>query len=92
MDWFYADGKDRRGPVPENEFRTLISAGTVKPETLVWRQGMTQWVSLRDSLFDASAPDLAAGMQRCFITGKTFPTSQMLQTEHGWVSADARDT
>jgi hypothetical protein len=34
----------------------------------------------------------AADTQRCIITGKTFPKSQMIETEHGWVSLEARDT
>jgi hypothetical protein len=37
-------------------------------------------------------PLSAADQQRCIITGKTFPKSQMIQTEHGWVSAEGRDT
>lgn len=30
--------------------------------------------------------------ERCIITGKYFPKSMMIHTEHGWVSAEGRDT
>lgn len=94
MEWFYADGQDRRGPVTEEQFRGLIAAGSIKPENLVWHQGMAQWQPLREIAPDPGPPPLGAGAtaQRCFITGQFFPTSQMIQTEHGWVSAGARDT
>ncbi len=93
MAWFYAEGDNRRGPVTEEQFSGLIAVGTVTPATLVWHQGMAKWQPLRDTRFDAAPPALdGATAQRCFITGKFFPTSQMLETEHGWVSAGARDT
>ena len=46
MQWYYSIDSQRSGPVPHAELERLIQAGTVKGDTLVWRQGMDQWKSL----------------------------------------------
>ena len=45
MEWFYAVGDERRGPISDAEFRVLVSNGTVRPATLVWRHGMADWTA-----------------------------------------------
>lgn len=45
MGWWYADGDQRRGPLTEFEFDVLVENGTVRPSTLVWRDGLPEWVS-----------------------------------------------
>jgi hypothetical protein len=92
MDWFYAEGTERRGPIAETELQSLISSGRVTAETRVWNHTMKDWMLLRETGF-AGVPPLPGGtQQRCFITGRLRPTSEMIETEHGWVSAEARDT
>ncbi|NTV15289.1 MAG: DUF4339 domain-containing protein [Desulfobulbaceae bacterium] len=44
--WYYADGNEKRGPLSEAEFTRLIGAGSIAPETLVWRKGMSGWQTL----------------------------------------------
>jgi hypothetical protein len=34
---------------------------------------------------------MSQGENICIITGKSFPASQMINTAHGWVSADGKD-
>ncbi len=43
MTWFYAEGGQQIGPVSEDEFRSLRAEGRIRPDTLVWREGMAQW-------------------------------------------------
>ena len=43
MSWYYAENNERRGPIEDAAFDSLVSAGAVRPETLVWREGMTNW-------------------------------------------------
>lgn len=43
VQWYYSEGGQRRGPVPAEQLKNLIAAGNVKPDTLVWKQGMAQW-------------------------------------------------
>jgi hypothetical protein len=44
--WYYGSPAGQRGPVEENELRAMVAAGQVGPETLVWRDGMTDWSRL----------------------------------------------
>jgi hypothetical protein len=43
MNWHYAIGAERKGPVSEEEFQRLSEEGVITAETLVWREGMTEW-------------------------------------------------
>ena len=43
MQWYYAEGEDRKGPFEEEEFQGLVRQGVVTPQTLVWREGMANW-------------------------------------------------
>lgn len=52
--WFYARDNQRHGPVTESDLRQLIVEGTVREDTLVWCQGMTDWQQL------AKVPGLGA--------------------------------
>lgn len=89
MDWYYAEGSQKRGPLPELEIKSRIASGAITPETLVWNASFTDWKKAREtSLF---AETLEPGHQRCIITGKIYPESQMLKTERGWVSAEGKD-
>ncbi len=44
MQWFYADQGKSIGPVEENEFQNLVASGKITPNTLVWHDGMPEWV------------------------------------------------
>ncbi len=46
--WYYAEGREKRGPISQDEFERLIGAGTVTPDTLVWRKGMADWQALAE--------------------------------------------
>jgi uncharacterized RDD family membrane protein YckC len=53
MQWYYANGNSRQGPVSEEEFQRLAAEGIVHADTLVWRQGMVNWAP-----FSQVAPNL----------------------------------
>ncbi|MDA9430420.1 DUF4339 domain-containing protein [Bradyrhizobium sp. CCBAU 51627] len=53
--WFYASEGKQQGPYPEGQFRGLIAQGIVRPETLVWTEGMAGWQKA------AEIPGLIAG-------------------------------
>ncbi|MFT3761539.1 MAG: RDD family protein [Pseudoxanthomonas sp.] len=61
--WYYADrSRQRQGPIEAAELAALFRSGQVAPDTLVWREGLTQWQALGDFagelglLDDAPAP------------------------------------
>ncbi len=43
MDWYYVENGRRIGPIDETTLDTLVRAGAVGAETLVWREGMAEW-------------------------------------------------
>ena len=45
--WYYVNAdRQRQGPVPASAIRELSATGAVNARTLVWRQGMPQWLAL----------------------------------------------
>ncbi len=42
--WYYANEGQQIGPIEEPEFKNLIAAGGITPETQVWTEGFEQWV------------------------------------------------
>jgi hypothetical protein len=47
-DWYYSNGNERLGPVDDAEFQRLSKQNAIRPETLVWRDGMTGWQPRRN--------------------------------------------
>ena len=41
--WFYAANGQQQGPFGDAQLQDLISNGTVRPDTLVWTEGMAGW-------------------------------------------------
>lgn len=54
MNWFYAEGGKQQGPIDEAQLVALIQSGKITQETLVWHEGMANWLPLR--LARASMP------------------------------------
>lgn len=42
--WFHLQQGQQRGPVGLDEIRGLVLAGTVRPDTYVWADGMPEWM------------------------------------------------
>ena len=43
MVWYYVKDGARQGPVEEAEFDRLLEQAVISPDTLVWREGMSEW-------------------------------------------------
>jgi hypothetical protein len=41
--WFFAANGQQQGPYPETQFRDFIARGMIRPDTLVWSEGMAGW-------------------------------------------------
>jgi hypothetical protein len=59
--YYYNDNGKPVGPVTLAEIRAKIAAGTIKPDTLVWKVGMPNWVAAKDQ--GDIAPLLASGQK-----------------------------
>ncbi|HEU0008219.1 MAG TPA: DUF4339 domain-containing protein, partial [Verrucomicrobiae bacterium] len=61
MNWFYALGGQQQGPVDDGQLDALAAAGTITPDTLVWREGLANWQPLRQARpASGAAPPVAA--------------------------------
>jgi hypothetical protein len=43
MSWFYASSGVQKGPVSDEELRSLAASGRLAPTDLVWRDSMPSW-------------------------------------------------
>ncbi|MEO5960425.1 MAG: RDD family protein [Opitutaceae bacterium] len=104
MQWYYAVNNQRQGPVTQAEFDKLVSDGVITGDTLVWRQGMTEWqpyakVAGASGGVPPVAPATAASVATeatddtaiCAASGKRYPKREMIQYEGKWISAEHRD-
>lgn len=44
MYWYYTEGTHQFGPVDEVGLQELVRGGTVRAETLIWREGLADWL------------------------------------------------
>jgi len=56
MQWYYSENGNQAGPISEEELRGKIVSGAVKPEDLVWHDGMSDWQPV------GKTPELAASL------------------------------
>jgi len=52
--WYYAADGQQAGPVEETELKNLSSQGKIKPDTLVWKEGMADWKPFSEIFPDGS--------------------------------------
>jgi uncharacterized RDD family membrane protein YckC len=45
MQWYYAEKGQQNGPVEEYALVGLVNAGVVRDDTLVWHEGLPNWLS-----------------------------------------------
>jgi hypothetical protein len=63
--WYYVLNNQQAGPTDENGLKSLLEVQTIQPTTLMWKEGMPDWVPLNKTelayLLPASAgPSIAA--------------------------------
>lgn len=53
-DWYFARGNKQMGPVSSVEMKRRANAGELRPDDLVWREGLAEWTLARNvhGLFD----------------------------------------
>lgn len=47
-DWFYGKDNAQHGPVSDLEIRNMVASGQIDMNTIVWREGMTDWLPMKD--------------------------------------------
>jgi uncharacterized membrane protein YhaH (DUF805 family) len=54
--WYYAVEGASNGPVTQSEFDGLIATGVIRNDTLVWQDGMTDWLPYGSARTTQGAP------------------------------------
>src|SRR5258706_7074106 len=60
MDWYYVAENKSIGPIDDQQFGQLVGSGNIRAETLVWREGMANWLPYRQAVAPSSAFPLPA--------------------------------
>src|SRR5690349_24364732 len=86
MDWYYAAGTDRKGPISEEEFQQLVQQGVITSQTLVWREGFADWRPYGQST--SAAPPIIAdappsGNVICAGCGGSFSRNDVIPLAEG---------
>lgn len=105
MGWYFVEAGASVGPLEEADFVAAVRAGRLAEKTLVWKQGMENWLplaSVRPDLVlpapitpSSSTPAPAAAplgvlTAACSECGRSFPTTDMIQHQGLWVCATCK--
>jgi len=91
MNWYYAEGKRKVGPIRKEEFRSLVQAKKINSKTLVWRPGMKDWQELGEIVKQKSSSSqkqqkaVTPGQAVCSECGETFSEDEMISFENAKV-------
>jgi uncharacterized membrane protein len=44
--WYYVKNEQKQGPVEASQIQSLLSSGGITNQTLVWKDGMANWVAV----------------------------------------------
>ena len=42
--WFWVENGERRGPVSPDDFVAMVGAAQIRPDSMVWQEGLADWV------------------------------------------------
>ena len=96
MNWYYADGKRKVGPISEEELKSLVKSKKINMETMVWRQGMKDWKELgkiakqKKSSTQQLQKTAGTGQAVCSECGRTFSEEEMISFENAKVCAGCK--
>jgi len=83
MPWYYVEAGAQRGPFDDTKFFELVTSGVIRAETLVWREGMKDWLSYA-TVAGAQSPGappvtLAPGEALCGECGRVTPEAETVE-------------
>lgn len=96
MQWYYALAGKQMGPVDDAAMAVLVTSGQINDATMVWREGMGNWLPYRDvrlgnpALPMPSAAAVPAGQAVCAECGGVFPMDDTIAMGTGRVCAGCK--
>jgi uncharacterized RDD family membrane protein YckC len=85
MNWYYVEQGQQAGPVSEEQLDEMLRSGKIQPDTLVWREGLTNWMPCREARAEVAATGAAGTVTEatpeavCAECGKIFPMEETIR-------------
>jgi len=93
MSWYYAHEGKPIGPVDDADFAARVAAGSIRPDTQVWREGMAAWQPYASAAGQgqgaaggAASPPVV-DQRNCSQCGRPFTAQEMIRYDDLWVCA-----
>ncbi len=81
--WYYLKNSQRYGPVTRERLTTLLHAGELAEDTMVWTGGMNSWRPFRESPGPPSQGAPLESKAHCSACGRTGPLTVFTPTASG---------
>ncbi len=83
MHWYYAAQGMQSAPFEEAELHELVRAGVIRPDTLVWHDGLDTWTPFSQIELTTAPPAMpalgvASGSGFCAECGRVFPSTELV--------------
>ena len=93
MAWYYSTGNEQIGPVTDDVFAGLVHQGTVNAETLVWREGMSNWQAYREVAgAGVVGAESSADLVTCAQCGRSVSVDEVIELDNNLVCAACKPT
>ena len=84
MNWYYVDEGKQAGPISDEQLDEMFRSGKIKPESLLWREGMADWKSYSEVKGMATPGATGTGSEArleavCAECGKVFPLEETIR-------------
>lgn len=91
--WYHAQNETQHGPLTEADVKSLLAQNVITPKTLVWRDGMGEWLPLEQTELAKSfeVPLEGDSWETCSYSGDRAKRSEMFQLEGCWVANEHRE-
>jgi len=90
--WKYKQGEKEFGPVTSQKLKELAAAGQLTADELVWKEGLSDWVSARrvKGLFDSNAENAAAALSGVNLGANVEKLNLAAKPENSTAAAQGR--
>jgi len=94
VDWYYAVDGERFGPFDQGAFDQLVSQGRITGVTLVWRDGLDDWVQYQFLAAPTTAEpgEIPPALAQCSQCYRQAASDDMVQYQGNWICSECKDT
>ena len=92
MIWYYVNGEGKQaGPIDEAELAASLKSGVIHADTLVWKEGLPEWIKYSEAIRAPAVGNAAAGAGAfCSECGRQYPQDEMINFSGAWVCASCK--